>query len=180
MDTTHLIGEPSLLARAHTILTGCGLRIVSHPLDDSAAPGLALPDDGGLAIALWPPTTQPVADEILFSTGVPVLHAWWDGQFAEVGPFLARGASCCPRCHRISLTHEPSSGDDPALASWTLSWAGLAAIAYQRDGTSELIGASWRWEFGDPGLISAGWGLTGNCGAPGCVSRRSLSYLRNR
>lgn len=174
MVSLHVIGSPRRLARARAVFSGCDVAAVYRPLDPSTALGLMLPDDGGLTVALWRPCAHPVADEALFAAGVPVLHAWWDTVQAEVGPFVAHGATACPRCHRgcvVSPPAPPSSGDSPALATWALSWACLEALAYLRDGTSELIGSSWRWKRADPGLLSTAWTPTGGCRTPGCVSR---------
>jgi len=171
MVSIHLAGAPHRLERARISLAGCGLRTTSSSLDDATALGVTLPDDGGLTLALWRPGAHPFAEEALFSAGVPALHAWWDARRAAVGPFIARGASCCPRCHRAPVLTPSPSGEDPALASWALGWACLEALTYLRHGTSELIGASWCWDLADPGLISTSWAWTPGCRTPCCRSR---------
>ena len=77
-----------------------------------------------LAIMLWPPGIHPAVEAEHHAGGSGALHAWWDGSFAEVGPFVTPGVGPCPLClgARGPL---PQPGHDPALAAWVAATHGI-------------------------------------------------------
>lgn len=120
-----------------------------------------------LAIMLWPPGLHPAVEAEHHAAGAGALHAWWDGSYAEVGPFVASGVGPCPSClgARGPL---PQPGHDAALAAWvaatvTLTVRGLLAL-----GGTTLAGTSLTWDTARPGIGTQLWRRRDECPVTGC------------
>lgn len=120
-----------------------------------------------LAVLAAPPARHPMLEAEAHAAAVGVLHVWWDGGQAEVGPFTRHGFGPCPACLAGSTT-PAGSGGSAGLAAWACALTALEAAAFLRLGTTELIGASWRWRLQAPGLALALWPTRRNCPTPGC------------
>ncbi|HQD20676.1 MAG TPA: hypothetical protein PKY27_00320 [Arachnia sp.] len=120
-----------------------------------------------LAVMLWPPGLHPAIEAEHFTDGAGALHAWWDGSFAEVGPFVAPGIGPCPPClgTRGPL---PQPGHDPALAAWVATTAALSLRGVLATGSTTLAGTSLTWDATRPGVGSHTWLRRDDCAVPGC------------
>ncbi|MBK7821353.1 MAG: hypothetical protein IPJ61_09795 [Tessaracoccus sp.] len=121
-----------------------------------------------LAIMLWPPGIHPAVEAEHHAGGSGALHAWWDGSFAEVGPFVTPGVGPCPLClgARGPL---PQPGHDPALAAWVAATVTLTVHGLLTLGRTTLTGASLTWDTRRPGITAHVWQRRDDCAAAGCT-----------
>nr|WP_139280288.1 hypothetical protein [Tessaracoccus bendigoensis] len=123
----------------------------------------------GAHIIVWafPPGSHPTIEAEGYASGAIGCYAHWGSESAEVGPITVEGAGPCPACLHASPA-EPGDHTDPLLGMWAAALAALQCDALLRTGRSELIGASWRWRLGAPGLALARWPGRCDCRAVEC------------
>ncbi len=153
--------------------TAIGLALASVGLPWRAvSPEVALGRPGvvvGSPALIWafPPGRHPTLETQGYASGTCAVYAHWSGTVAEVGPVLVRGSGPCVACLFASAASN-GRGGHPALRSWVAAWAALQCEALLRTGSSELIGASWRWRLNRPGLDLVRWRALPGCGARDC------------
>lgn len=118
-----------------------------------------------LTIFTGSPGRQPTLEAEVYTDGTGALHVAWDANTAEVGPFVTPGFGPCPAC--LARDTAPGPGEHRALVAWASSWAALQALAIV-DGSTDLIGASWTWRLGAPGLGLVTWQRRPRCPARQC------------
>lgn len=118
-----------------------------------------------LALFCAPPGTHGTLETECYVSGTGALHVSWDTRAAAVGPYVAPGYGPCPAC--LGTAPTPLHGAHPALTAWATSWAALHALA-ALEGTSDVVGASWLWRLGEPGLGLKTWHRRSACLVSGC------------
>ncbi|MFT3887010.1 MAG: hypothetical protein QM713_02435 [Arachnia sp.] len=129
------------------------------------SPGLT---KGRFVLMLWPPGARPVLEAEHHAHGDGALHAWWDLDAAEVGPFVAPWTGPCPAC-LAAQAPGPRSGHDPALAAWVAATVALHVHGLLHHQTTELMGASVAWSTARPGTGAVLWPRRADCAVAGCI-----------
>ncbi|AQX14792.1 hypothetical protein BCR15_02280 [Tessaracoccus lapidicaptus] len=112
------------------------------------------------------PGAQPTLEAECYAHATGALHVTWDDESALVGPFVAPGYGPCPSC--LAQPAHPRGPGHDALAAWASAWTALHALAVV-EGSSDVVGASWAWQLGEPGLALKTWRRRRGCPVAGCA-----------
>lgn len=156
------LAEPILAALRLARLPGSTLT----PRQALHSPGACL----GARLVVWGfhPGAHPPLEAEAFAGGICGLYAHAGADRAELGPITSAGSGPCPRCLDGSVA-EVDAGADRALTAWLAAWVALECDAIMRAGSSELLGASWRWSRSEPGLTLVRWARNSQCPTAGCA-----------
>lgn len=159
-----VVGPPD---RSQPLCTAIG-RLIPATLALTVDEALRHPgslSEASLAVFTGHPGAYPTLEAEAYVESVGALHVSWGATVAEVGPFVAPGYGPCPRC--LSEAREPGTTFHQALAAWASSWATLQAEAILQ-GATDLVGASWTWRLGSPGVEIVSWQRRPGCVREGC------------